>query len=889
MPDPSERRGTKRLLDLDLPRPSAIAAELEDELRFHLDLRTEQLMRQGLSRAEAVTRAREQYGAVDSARSDMQQYANRRGRRMRLVRWAEAANQDVRFALRGLGRQKGWTAVAVLTLALGIGANTAVFSAVNNLVLDPLRYPAADRLVLITRTNRTSGFEVSPTKELREAFGKAGSLEGLHGFAGDDRTLQGDGVPRAVRVNLIEPDFLSFAGARLVAGRGFLKEESNAGAPLVALLSESEWRSRYGAARDAVGRTVTIDGKVYTIVGVLADGLRLPSYSEARAAFWLPLTPDISAYSGPLVARLRTGVTIAAAEGELQSLANFAPIQPMHGASEDVPGAAEAGFTVEVRPPGTHGSKRQSLMLLTGAVALLLLIACANVAHLLLARGAAREREMAIRSALGAGSGRIMNQLLTESLMLSITGGIVAIAVGAAGLKLLVAFRPPGFADLVHAQLDMRVLGLTMTAAVVTGIVFGLIAGRHGLRLSGFTSLREAGGGTGDPTRHRARSLLVITEMALSAVLVVGASLLVRTVINLYHIDPGFDSRDLHAMSLPLPGNRFNDAARNDIAVRLLEGAQRTPGIRSATVAWMVPPEAAVAIGAWRAEGATSPDPRGGIATMNMVRPDYFSFMGTDFIAGRTFEPGAVERNEVVVSESMARLLWGRTDVVGLRFRNASEGTDAPWLTIVGVVPNAAMLALRDDRRTPTVYYPSRVGAGYDGATLIFRAGAVPAAALQALSLELIPDVPPPAVRRVSDLLIRSVAMQRFLTALLTLFAVLAVALSAIGLYGVIAWNVRQRLREIGIRVALGAARRDIVRLVVRQGMALTSIGLVLGCAAAVGATRVIQAMLYGVSSLDVASFVVAGVVLMAIAALACLAPTARALRVDPVLTLRSD
>lgn len=856
-------------------------------MRFHLDQRVAQLMRQGLSPDEAIERARRQYGAVDDARRDIHHHANRMGRKMQLARWIEATGQDTRFAVKGLWRQKGWTTVAVLTLALGIGANSAVFSVVSNLILDPLRYPDADRVVLITRSNVKNGFQISPSPEHRRVLAAARSLSGVHGYAGDDRTVLRDGVPQAVRVNSIEPSFLSFAGARIVAGRGFAESEAEAGAPAVALLSESEWRTRYGTRPDALGSTVTVDGKVHTIVGVLADGLRLPSYSEDRAAIWVPLTPDVTSYAGPLVARLAPGISMATAQAEIQSLAKAVTGHGSHGNEEDVSGASEAGFTMEVRPPGSRGQTRESILLVSGAVALLLLIACANVAHLMLARGAARERELAIRSALGAGGGRLVRLLLTESLLLSLAGGIAALAVGAAGLRLIVMFRPEGLSDLVHASLDARVLTLTLAVSVVSGLLFGLIAGQNGLRLSAFGSLREGATTGGDRRRRRARSLLVVTEMALSAVLLVGAMLLVRTVTNLYRIDPGFDTQDLHAMSLPLPASRFNDAARDDVARRLRDAARRIPGIRDATMAWMVPPAVGVAVGTWQRYGAAEPAAESGISTMNIVLPEYFSFMAMPFTAGGTFEPGAVDRNEVVVSEALARQLWSRTDVVGERFRTGGMA-DQPWNTIVGVVPDAAMLSLRD-RRTPAIYYPSRAGAGFDGVTLIFRAANVPTAALQALALEISPDTPPPPVRRVTDLLARSVTMQRFLMALLTLFALLAVTLSAVGLYGVIAWTVRQRSREFGIRVALGAEQREIVALVMRQGLGLTLTGLLVGSLAAVGATRMIQSMLYGVTPLDGASFAAAIAVLLGIALLACLSPTRRALRVDPAVTLRSD
>jgi predicted permease len=469
---------------------------------------------------------------------------------------------------------------------------------------------------------------------------------------------------------------------------------------------------------------------------------------------------------------------------------------------------------------------------------------------------------------------------------------VAAVVVGTAALRLLVSFRPDRLSELVHAHVDGRVLMITAGISVLTGVVFGVVAGLHGLRASGFGVLREAGSATGDHSRHGTRSFLVVTEMALAAVLVVGASLLVRTVINLYRVNPGFDATNLYAMSFALPSNRYpDDANRNDFARRLLNGANRLAGIERATVAWQVPPRSAIIVGSWQTEGSEAVSVSGGFTDMNQVLPEFFEVMRTRVLAGRTFDTGAADRNEVIISQSLARLLWGDSGPIGRRFRNSQANAERDWYTVVGVVENTAMRSLRDERNTPAIFFPSETGMGFDGATLIVRArsGQLPMAALRALALELDPAIPPPPVERVSDLLARTVSMQRFLTTLLGLFAGLAVTLSAVGLYGVIAYTVRQRIREIGIRVALGAARRDIVRLVVRQGLGLTALGLVLGCCGALVGTRLIRTMLFGVSTLDVSSFAAAAAVLLVIALLACLAPTYRALRVDPAVALRGD
>ena len=874
-------------MGLDLPRPSAIAAALEDELRLHLDLRTDQLIRQGLSRDDARRIALQRYGEIDATKREIHRFAIRRGRRMKLAHWLDGVSQDARFAARSLGRHKGWTLVAVLTLSLGIGANTAVFSVVNDLIINPMRYPQPERLVLVSRVNPQSGFQISPTRRLHEEFMKAKSLEAIEGVATNERTLFGQGDPQTVQTTHISASFPGFAGAHIVAGRGFTAAETTFGGPPVVLLSEHMWRRQFGTSADALGMSINIDGRLLTVVGVMADGVRLPSYGVVPTDFWLPLTPAERAYAGSLVARLGPGMNTVAVQQELQSITDAVALEENWATK----------FEIRVRKPGSIGQTRQSLLLLYGAVSLLLLIACANVAHLLITRGAARQRELAIRSALGAGGGRIMSLLVTESLLLAAAGAAAAMLLGAAGLKLLVMFRPDRLSELVNARIDGRVLGVTLLLALATGVIFGLVAGFHSLRGT-IGGLRSASGVAGHGRSQRLRSTLVVTEMALSAVLIVSATLLARTVANLYDIDPGFDTTNLSATTFTLPDTRYaTEELKAEFSRRLRERAQRIPGVESFTLADNVPTRSSVVVGSWIAEGRQEPNDGsdGGFTAANTVRGEYFDVMGMRFLTGRSFDDGSRRRNEVVVSESLARMLWGETNVVGRRFRTSGEapGPDGAfhWNTVIGVVGNASMLSLREERVTPAMYFPTETGAGYSGTTLIVRArpGQSVAQSIRAASLELDPQLPPPPTQLMADLLQRTVSMQRFLTSLLSLFAGLAVVLSAIGLYGVIAYNVSQRVREIGIRVALGAQRGQIAWLVMRHGVILTVVGLTMGCAGAIAATRLIQSMLYQVSPMDVPSFAVGVLILLVIAAVAGLAPTIRALGVDPAVAMRAD
>lgn len=808
---------------------------------------------------------------------------------MTRVQTMETLIQDLRFALRTLARQKAWTAVAVVTLALGIGANTAVFSVVNDLLLDPLRYPSADRLVLISRVNAKSGLQLTPPRKLRAAWSSTHSFEALQGVTTQDVTLMSAGEPRAVQAAMIEPSFFSFADARLKAGRAFREDEATPSAAPVAIVSERFARSQLGGVDSALGKSIRLDTKSYAVVGVVEDGVRLPTFSTRSSEIWIPLLPDIPFLSGPVVGRLKAGVTKEAATRELDAIAS--DVARADGSIKGTP------FAINVRTPGSTGQTRSSVFLLAGAVILLLLIACANVAHLLLARGAAREREIAIRAAVGAGRHRIIRQLLTESMLLAIGGCLAGLGVGLLSLRLIVALRPPNINELANAHIDGRVLIVTMIVSAVTGIAFGLTSALHGARSTVFTILRSSVSGTASKSRHRLRSVLVITEMSLSAMLLVGATLLIRTVVNLHRMDPGFDTANLYAMPVNLPSARYpKPADREAFSRRLLEAAKRLPGVDQVTVADNVPTRTGVIIGSWEAEGASpglNPD-RAGFSTMNTVRPEYFELMKMRFIAGRAFDEGSKARGEVIISQSLAQQLWPNGAAVGRRFRMAGTtpgSAPATWNVVVGVLTNASLLSLRDQRGTPAIYYPSETGTGYEGATLVLRTrpGHSPFADLRRLSLALEPNLPPPTVLRIADLLNDTVASQRFMMTLLSAFAALAVCLSAIGLYGVIAYMVSQTTREIGVRIALGASRTDIARLVMRHGVTLAAVGLAIGLALASWGMGLLRGSLYGVSPTDPFSFAAGAVSLMLVAAFACLVPTRRALRVDPVIAMRGD
>ncbi|MEP6763038.1 MAG: ABC transporter permease [Gemmatimonadaceae bacterium] len=883
------RPGVRRLFGLDIVQKNVVAAELEDELQMHIELRTEQLMQKGLSREAALAQARALYGNIQTATDDIHRHARRREHIMNRRNAIDSLTQDIRYAFRTLGRQKTWTAIAILTLSVGIGANTAVFSVVNDLLLNPLRYPHGDELVLITRVNEKSGFSTSPTVKHLDAWKSARSIQAIEGTSGDDMVLALGSEPSTVHSVRISPTFASFAGARILKGRTFQRDETVKGAPSVAMISEHLWKNRFGSAPDVIGRLINLDATNYTIIGVMGDGVRTSAFASDESDVWLPFNGDVGFLNGPAIGRLGSGMTIATATQELQTLAN--QIDHDNGV---IGGTA---FNIAIRNPGSTGQTRQSVLMLAGAVCLLLLIACANVAHLLLARGAAREREMAIRAALGAGRGRIVRQLLTESLILATAGCAGGLVIGMMALRAIVTLRPPTMPELALAHVDARVLVVTVVLSLVTGIVFGLVAGFQGQGKRRFSILRSSIASTGDQQRNRLRSLLVVTESALSVVLLIGAALLIRSVIKIGQIDPGFNAAGAYAMPVNLNASRYSDVAnRNSYATQLLAEAKRMPDVVDATIASGIPTRSGVIIGQWIAEGV--PEMRAenskNFTGMNTIRPEYFQIMGMHLFAGKTFDETSAAQREVIIGKALAHQLWGNENAVGRRFRNknSTNKADAPidWNVVVGVAADASTLGLMHNETMPSIYFPA--GNRTDKMiTLIVRmkAGAVPNANLRRISLALDGTMPPPNVLRLADLLAISVAPQRFIMVLLTLFASLAVMLSAIGLYGVITYMVSQSTREIGVRIALGAGRSDVVRMVMRQGVVLSGIGLAIGLVASIWGTRLLEASLYGVTASDPVSYAAGAVVLFGLAIVACISPTRRALRIDPMVAMRAD
>jgi putative ABC transport system permease protein len=883
-PAPNAERAAKSRRYLRFWRPSA-EADVDDELAFHIDMRARDYIARGMSELDARRAAAQRLGDLASARAECIAITARRERRMTRAQLIDAFVHDVTFAWRTLGRQKGWTAVAIVTLALGIGANTAVFSVVNTLLLHPLPYPNADRVAFIfqepTQGNNTgmSVMVLPPVPLVRAWRDNARSFEALEAYASGDRALRtSDGTPASVHVSSVLPSFADFTGSRAIIGRVFTDRDIADGAR-VALLSEPFWQARYGGDRGIVGKPIVIDQVPYTVIGVMPVGYRLPRLEESVSDVWLPL--DLRDDKGGLsvLGRLRPKVTLAAATRELDSL--YARSSPEAAKSKD--------FAIKLTSPSEMVSFRQSLLLLSVAVALVLLIACGNVAHLLLARTAARQRELAIRAAMGASRVRIVRQLITESLLLSAAGCIGGIVVGWLGLHALVAMRPDSLSELGEARIDTATLLVTAGLAALTGLIVGLLGTVQSARFSANDALKAGAVSVSQSKRQRRlRSMLIMSEMALSTVLLVGATLLVRSIIHLQTVDPGFDPARMYSIQIPLERAYPTPAARNAFLADLEERIRRMPNVDGVTVAAGAPPSRSFLIGALQIEGDPVP-PEGTTAFVdyNGVEPGYFRMMGMRLVEGTTITDTTKAAAQALVNAGFAKKYWPGGSALGKRVRVVYKG-HGDWKTIVGVVSDALTSGLTGDATRPMLYTPAT---DLFQPAVIVRTGANgdPIPQIRTTIAQLDATLPPPNVTNVERAMERSVARPRFTLTLLVTFTLLALVLAAVGLYGVMAYAVAQQTREIGIRIALGATRSAIASSVLRRGVVMAAAGSVVGVIGARWASKLLESMLYGVGRTDPVSFAIGVVVLLGTAMLACLVPVRRAVGVDPLVSIRAD
>jgi putative ABC transport system permease protein len=816
--------------------------------------------------------------------------------------------QDVRYGLRMLRARPGFALVAVVTLALGVGANTAIFSAVNAMLLRPLPMHDVDRLAF--GMSLREGFDPFGTSLLEYELyrDESRSFESLG--LGTPRlfNLVGWGEPERLRGAAVMASYLSTLGVKPVLGRTFLEEEDRPGGPAVALVSHELWQRRLGGERDVIGRTLSLEGRSHVIVGVLPPGFDVP-YS---ASVWVPMQVSIGslpldqqASNGhELVARLRPGVPLAAADAELKTLAR--KLEQRHP-------QIRRGWSYGVIPlrqqllADLEGRARRSLHVLVGAVGFLLLISCANVGSLLLARGVAREGEIAIRRSLGAGTGRLVRQLLTESVLLAVLGGAAGVLLAAWIQPLLGALSPLRATGLGHYltdfQLDWRVLAFSIAITLLAGIVSGVAPSLRAVGSSGLMGLirrREQRAGVGGG--RRSLGALVVAEIAIAATLLVGGGLMVRSFQRLQELELGFDPHRVLTMELPLSPSRYaTQARRAQLVDEVVTRVRALPGVAAAGVTTNLPMQRGMTLDAvFEVEGRPRARPSDvPITAHRVVTPGYPETIGVELLAGRHLDARDVSGAApvVVVSEALVRQAWPDADPLGKRLRRLRAGQPGPWMTVVGVTRDVKedRFGFRVDRPVWYVPYAQQVfPLPLDlPLNLVVRAAAGDplslAGAVRAAVREIDPDQPVASAMTMEDGLSDVLVAERFSAILMGALAALGLLLATLGLYGTMAYTVGSRTGEIGLRIALGARPRDVLRLVLGHGLALVGGGLVLGVAGAWTLTRLLASTLHEVRPSDPATFAVGAAVLTVTGLLACWLPARRAMRIEPMAALRSD
>jgi predicted permease len=878
--------------------------ELKREIETHLALEAEERVAEGLSQSEARYAARRAFGNVIGTREEVRDVWTRR--------WLDELGQDLRYAVRTLRKAPGFTAVAVLTLALGIGANTAMFSVVNAVILRPLGYPQPEQLRFLTTRFERQGVEQSPLSvpEYRELVEMSRSFSVVGAFTTGEVNLAALDRPRRVRRATVNAELFEALAVPPEHGRLFRRDETQANGPALVILSNDLWRSAFGGRPDVVGRTVEIDGVSREVVGVMPAGFDL---IDSRVEVWLPLqlSPFHSQFRQShflgVLGRLKDHVTPKQADADLASL--VADWGRRTGVSDHVFAPGDHVVQMEAAQDEIVGSARRALWMLQAAVAFVLLIVCANLANLVLARAEGRRSELAVRAALGAGRRRLLTQFTTEGVVLSLLGSTLGLALAWAGARVLVVAYPAGLPRVADIAVDPVVLGFTLLVSLVAGVVFGLVPVLHPLDDALNRGLNAGGTRGATSARHALRRALVTAEVALAVVLVAGAGLMVRTVVNLMNVDAGFNRSQLVTFGMALPAATYpNFDQRLGLYQRLLDRFGALPGVQAAAAASGLPFEREGGGYGTDIDGYAPPPnaPADWVDYYQTVTLGYFEAMGVPIVRGRGFERADLVSGPVaVVNEAFARRFWEGRDPIGRRVK-PRFGDQVPWVTVIGVAKDVKQGGV--DRAAGTELYflldqlprifqaiPGR-GAGpfrNDAAMHVVLRGALPPAALQpaiaAAVREADATLPIIRLRPMDAVISDSLGRPRMLMHLFGGFAALALLLAALGTYGVLSCQVTERRREIGIRMALGAKREAVLGSVLGDGLKLTAIGLLAGLAGALALTRLLATLLFGVRPTDPTTLAGVTAAITVVALLACLVPALRATRVDPVTALREE
>ncbi len=877
----------KRRVHSLLHRSSA-DAELQREIEIHVQQLTKEAIAAGMTESEARATALQEFGPIEQIKEKC--------RETRRVSWIQDFAQDLRYGVRMLRESPGFTAVAVLTLALGIGANTAIFSIVDAVLLRALPYPDPNQLVLmfdvpLKQPDALSGISY---RDFTDCRGQNRMFTEMAGNAFHDLTLTGAGEPTIVNTADVTPEIFPLLNAKPLAGRTLLPEDGKQGAAPVAVLGENLWRSRFGSNPALIGQSIALDMRSFTVVGVLPASFRYPD-GAPRQDVWISVVQD--PLFGPLTSqpgvrllgvmgRLKPGVSVAQAQAEMNTLsARLAKEFP----------AEDSGLAIQIKPyrQVVVGNVKSALLILLSAVGLVLLIACANIANLLLSRATSRGREIAVRIALGAGRARIVRQLLTENALLGLIGGVAGVLLAAWGVWSLQSFLPSDLVRISSIHVGGSVLAFALLLSLAAALAFGLAPALLATPSNLQTNIKEGGERTGQRGGQLVRSFLAIAEISLAMVLLVAGGLLIRSFALVTSVNPGFDPTNVTEAEVSLPQFQYSTpqqwtAFSNELLARL----HAQPGLQDSALAAPLPMDRQGQAPLQFSIVGNPPLPRGKSTSADYatVSPDYFRVMRIPLLRGRFFseQDSPSNPNAAIISETLARRYFPNQDPIGRQMRFGFPPNSNVSREIVGVVGAVRDVAL-SQKPTPMMYVPFAQAPLYGGEVVVrssLSASSVAAAIRQAVH-SIDKDLPVTDVESFPDALGQSISQERFRTFLLASFSAIALVLAAVGIFGVISYSASQRRHEIGIRMALGAQQRDVLRLILGQGAKLALVGLGVGVVFAFLLTRLMASLLYSVSATDPLTFGAVGILLLGVAVIACYIPARRAMRVDPMVALR--
>jgi putative ABC transport system permease protein len=857
--------------------------ELDEELRFHLDRQIEQNIKNGMTPEDARYAALKSFSRLDQSKEEC--------RDARGVGLIENLLRDASYSLRVLLKNYAFTIVVVLTLALGIGANTAIFSFANGILLRPLPYPQSDRLVVLDETAYKRSIESMSVsypnfldwREQNKSFEDIGIYFDTSRFA-----LSGAGEPMEVRGSYISHGLFEILRVSPQLGRTFTANEDQPEEEWVVIIGHNLWQRNFGGDPNIIGRKIMLNSRARTVVGVMPPGFRFPDTAE----LWAPLALTVKTFTRTdhglsSIARLRDGVTLAEAQAEMHNIA--ARIEQQNPVTNE-----GLGVKVESLHDTLTGSYRDALLILLGVVGFVLLVACVNVANLMLARATARQKEFALRAALGASRWRIMRQLLVESLLLALIGGVAGFFLSIWALRLLLTAIPGQLPFWMNFGIDLRVLGFTAAITLLTGLLFGAAPALQTSRVLDLNDTLKEGGRGSSGVRSRARSVLVVTEIALSLVVLVGAGLMIQSFLRLKRVNIGLDAHNVLTANISLPRAKYKeDDQRIAFYKQLLERMRNLPGVEAASATGTLP----LGGGGWGRSLTVEGFPVLSVGQApaiqhTVVTPDYFRTMGIPLLSGRDFNDADAKGSTdvTIIDERLAREYWPNESPIGKRIRFGPPEDNEPWHTIVGVVGTVRHQRMQEDTRK-SVYLPHQK-IPISGLALVVRTTSSPQELTGALRREvaqLDSDLPVSEVATMEEVVAESIWQPRLYATLFGAFAGGALLLALIGIYGVMAFLVQTRTHEIGVRMALGATTRDVFKLIVGRGMKLTAVGVLIGVGGAIVLTRLMHSLLFNTSATDPVTFLLISVLLSVAAFLACYLPARRAAKVDPLIALRYE